>query len=88
MSSSCKYVLILQVCPHLASMSSSCKYVLILQVCPSCKYVLISHYVLMLQEENTTMHWAAYSGSVSIIEQLLMAGCDLDSLNMHGDRPL
>ncbi|WAR31657.1 EHMT1-like protein [Mya arenaria] len=39
-------------------------------------------------EENTTMHWAAFSGSVSIAEQLLSAGCDLDSLNMHGDRPL
>lgn len=34
------------------------------------------------------MHWAAFSGSVSIAEQLLAAGCDLDSLNMHGDRPL
>ena len=40
------------------------------------------------QEENTTMHWAAFSGSVAIAEQLLTAGCDLDSLNMHGDRPL
>ena len=43
---------------------------------------------MLLQEENTTMHWAAFSGSVAIAELLLAAGCDLDSLNMHGDRPL
>ena len=43
---------------------------------------------LCLQEENTSLHWAAYSGSVDICEQFLNGGCTLDAPNEHGDRPL
>lgn len=41
-----------------------------------------------LQEENTSLHWAAYSGSVDICELFLNGGCTLDAPNEHGDRPL
>ena len=40
------------------------------------------------KEENTSLHWAAYSGSVDICEQFLNGGCTLDAPNEHGDRPL
>ena len=43
---------------------------------------------MYFQEENTALHWAAFSGSANVSEILLGAGCELDSLNMHGDRPL
>ena len=41
-----------------------------------------------LQEENTGLHWASYAGSVDIAELLLNAGCELEAVNEHGDRPL
>ena len=48
----------------------------------------LTMFLYKLQEENTALHWAAFSGSVNVSEVLLNAGCELDSLNMHGDRPL
>ena len=42
----------------------------------------------VLQEDNTGLHWAAYAGSSDIAEIFLNAGCDLESPNIHGDRPL
>lgn len=42
----------------------------------------------LFQEENTSLHWAAYSGSVDICEMFLNGGCTLDAPNEHGDRPL
>ena len=41
-----------------------------------------------LQEENTGLHWASYAGSVDIAELLLNAGCEMEAVNEHGDRPL
>lgn len=40
------------------------------------------------QEENTGLHSASYAGSVDIAELLLNAGCDLEAVNVRGDRPL
>lgn len=40
------------------------------------------------QEENTGLHWAAYAGSVAITEMFLDSGCEFDTPNEHGDRPL
>lgn len=39
-------------------------------------------------EENTALHWAAYSGSEEISERLLNYGCNVNCLNIHGDAPL
>jgi ankyrin repeat protein len=39
-------------------------------------------------EENSGLHWASFSGSADIAEMFLNAGCDLESPNEHGDRPL
>ena len=41
-----------------------------------------------VQEENTALHWAAFAGSLEITELFLDLGCELDSPNEHGDRPL
>lgn len=44
--------------------------------------------LFFFQEENTGLHWAAFSGSVEIAEIFLNHGCELESPNEHGDRPL
>ncbi|XP_037082512.1 histone-lysine N-methyltransferase EHMT2-like [Pollicipes pollicipes] len=40
------------------------------------------------EEQNTGLHWAAYSGSMEIAELFLTAGCQVNSPNVHGDTPL
>ena len=39
-------------------------------------------------EENTALHWSAFSGSQDIAALLLDAGCDIEATNDKGDRPL
>ncbi|CAH1785968.1 unnamed protein product [Owenia fusiformis] len=39
-------------------------------------------------EENTGLHWAAYSGCVANMELFLDCGCSPEAVNEHGDRPL
>ena len=39
-------------------------------------------------EENTALHWSAFSGSQDIAALLLDAGCDVEAANDKGDRPL
>lgn len=39
-------------------------------------------------EENNGLHWAAFAGSVGITELFLEMGCEVDTPNEHGDRPL
>lgn len=50
--------------------------------------MLIMTFCCCFQEENTGLHWAAFSGSVEIAELFLDYGCELESPNEHGDRPL
>lgn len=59
-----------------------CFYMII--VYGSCLFI----YLFFFQEENTGLHWAAFSGSVEIAEIFLNHGCELESPNEHGDRPL
>ena len=40
------------------------------------------------EEQNTGLHWAAFSGSMEIAELFLHAGCRVNSPNVHGDTPL
>ncbi|KAF0297324.1 Histone-lysine N-methyltransferase EHMT2 [Amphibalanus amphitrite] len=40
------------------------------------------------EEQNTGLHWAAFSGSMEIAELFLAAGCHVNSPNVHGDTPL
>ncbi|CDQ97256.1 unnamed protein product [Oncorhynchus mykiss] len=37
---------------------------------------------------NVCLHWASFAGCVEIAEMVLNAGCQLSSVNMHGDTPL
>uniref|UniRef100_A0A8C7FQK7 Euchromatic histone-lysine N-methyltransferase 2 n=1 Tax=Oncorhynchus kisutch TaxID=8019 RepID=A0A8C7FQK7_ONCKI len=41
-----------------------------------------------LSEMNVCLHWASFAGCVEIAEMVLNAGCQLSSVNMHGDTPL
>ena len=43
---------------------------------------------LVDNEENTALHWSAYSGSQDIAALLLDSGCDIEATNDKGDRPL
>ena len=54
-------------------------------ICFLLMYTLV---MFPMQEENTGLHWAAFSGSLDISEVFLDMGCELDSPNEHGDRPL
>ena len=38
------------------------------------------------KEQNTALHWAAFSGSADTISQLLHAKCEIDALNERGER--
>lgn len=53
-----------------------------------CLWILFIYLFIFFQEENTGLHWAAFSGSVEIAEIFLNHGCELESPNEHGDRPL
>ena len=37
------------------------------------------------KEQNTALHWAAFSGSADTISQLLHAKCEIDALNERGE---
>lgn len=39
-------------------------------------------------EYNEALHWAAFSGSCNVLELLLNAGCDVNTLNVQGETPL
>lgn len=39
-------------------------------------------------EHNEALHWAAFSGSSNIVELLLNKGCDVNTVNAHGESPL
>lgn len=39
-------------------------------------------------EHNEALHWAAFSGSSNIVELLLNRGCDVNTVNAHGESPL
>ena len=36
------------------------------------------------KEQNTALHWAAFSGTADTISQLLHAKCEIDALNERG----
>lgn len=40
------------------------------------------------QEENTALHWSAFSGNVEISWMYLQRGSDVNAVNEHGDTPL
>lgn len=39
-------------------------------------------------EENVGLHWAAFSGVVTIAYLFLEMCCEINSVNLHGDTPL
>lgn len=39
-------------------------------------------------EQNTALHWGAFSGASHICSMVLDRGCSLRSMNAHGDTPL
>ena len=39
-------------------------------------------------EQNTALHWAAYSGKRDIARMFLDYGCNVNLPNIHGDTPL
>lgn len=40
------------------------------------------------KEQNISLHWSAFSGSLEVSEMLLNRGCDINAKNEHGDTPL
>lgn len=44
--------------------------------------------LLLVQEENVCLHWAALSGCDDVAQALLETRCDLNAVNVHGDSPL
>ncbi|KAL0276237.1 UNVERIFIED_CONTAM: hypothetical protein PYX00_003845 [Menopon gallinae] len=39
-------------------------------------------------EQNIALHWAAFGGSIDIVELYLNDGSDINAVNVHGDTPL
>lgn len=39
-------------------------------------------------EYNEALHWAAFSGSCNVLELLLNADCDVNTVNVQGESPL
>lgn len=58
------------------------------QSCMSGSSILTENFIVVLQELNVCLHWAAYAGNIDIAELVLNAGCSLSSVNVHGDTPL
>ena len=55
---------------------------------PLSEHHVLTYDLLLLQEENVCLHWAALSGCDDIAQALLEAQCDLNAVNIHGDTPL